>query len=161
MKHNNVLVCLISILFLALIVNYFVGRSTSLLEGLSAPAAPTTPPAQPDLSGKWTYINMGEGAGGVLPVRCNPSKTNSVLCASAAANTKDEVSCGWGEYSASNPPTTKYTYETGCPGWDDASGIGVCKALNCDTTPPASTTPPAKTPITNAKAPIVAPMPVQ
>ena len=34
MKHNNVLVCLISILFLALIVNYFVGRSTSLLEGL-------------------------------------------------------------------------------------------------------------------------------
>jgi len=92
------------------------------------------PNNRPDLTGKWSYINMqGANYGGILPVRCNPSKTNSVLCAEAAGATADQQDCGWGQYSASTPVTTPYTYETGCPGWTDTSGKGVCEKLNCDT----------------------------
>ena len=89
------------------------------------------PNKRPDLTGKWSYTNMQGGS--VLPVRCNPSKTNSVLCAAAAGATADQQGCGWGQYSASTPVTTKYTYETGCPGWADTSGKGVCEKLNCNT----------------------------
>ena len=89
------------------------------------------PNNRPDLTGKWSYTNMQ--GGGVLPVRCNPSKTNTVLCAAAAGATADQQGCGWGQYSASTPVTTKYTYETGCPGWADTSGKGVCEKLNCNT----------------------------
>ena len=89
------------------------------------------PNNRPDLTGRWSYINMQGGS--VLPIRCNPSKTNSVLCEAAAGATADQQGCGWGQYSASTPVTTPYTYETGCPGWADPSGKGVCEKLTCDT----------------------------
>ena len=88
------------------------------------------------MSDKWTYINMQDKTGtGILPLRCNPSKPNSVLCAAAVGATEDQKGCGWGQYSVLNPPTTNYTYETGCPGWNDANGNDVCETLNCNTTP--------------------------